>query len=152
MLDAVGVGIMLDAVVTSLAHVGLKFNASKTKVLTTQAQTPSTLKTPAGVQAKKLIVEQRTHVLAVFRPWKPLSSDNTTSTYINYRLQRASWAFQVQKRILCDKKVSIALRLQFFNTMVTSVVCFAAGGCYDDVWLGLQMSMGICHGTKFCTA
>ena len=54
MFDAVGVGIMLDVVVTSLAHVGLKLNASKTKVLTTQAQTPSTLKTPAGVQAKKI--------------------------------------------------------------------------------------------------
>ena len=37
------VGSMLDALVTCLGQVGLKLNASKTKVLTTQAQPPSTL-------------------------------------------------------------------------------------------------------------
>ena len=41
---------MLDALVACLEQVGLKLNASKTKVLTTQAQPPSTLTTPAGLE------------------------------------------------------------------------------------------------------
>ena len=36
-------GYMLDKLVTSLGKVGLKLNAAKTKVLTTQAQPPKTL-------------------------------------------------------------------------------------------------------------
>ena len=43
-------------------------------------------------------------------------------------------AFQANKWILCDKNVSIALRFNFFDAMVTSVVCFAAG--HRKVYLG----------------
>ena len=46
---------------------------------------------------------------------------------MNYRLQNTSRAFQANKWILCDKNVSIGVRLKFFDAMVTSVVCFAAG-------------------------
>ena len=53
---------------------------------------------------------------------------------MNYRLQNASRAFQANKWILCDKNVSIALRLKFFDAMVTSVVCFAAG--HRKVYVG----------------
>ena len=53
---------------------------------------------------------------------------------MNYRLQNAVRAFQANKWILCDKNVSIALRLKFFDAMVTSVVCFAAG--HRKVYVG----------------
>ena len=53
---------------------------------------------------------------------------------MNYRLQNASRAFQANRWILCDKNVSIALRLKFFDAMVTSVVCFAAG--HRKVYVG----------------
>ena len=43
-------GYMLDKLVTSLGKVGLKLNAAKTKVLTTQAQPPKTLTTRAGLE------------------------------------------------------------------------------------------------------
>ena len=46
---------------------------------------------------------------------------------INYRLQNASRACQANRLILCDKNLPIALRFKFFDAMVTSVVCFAAG-------------------------
>ena len=36
--------------------------------------------------------------------------------------------------ILCDKNASIALRLKFFDAMVTSVACFAAG--HRKVYVG----------------
>ena len=42
--------IMPDKLVTSLGNVGLKLNAAKTKVLTTQAQPPKTLTTRAGLE------------------------------------------------------------------------------------------------------
>ena len=43
-------GYMPDKLVTSLGNVGLKLNAAKTKVLTTQAQPPKTLTTRAGLE------------------------------------------------------------------------------------------------------
>ena len=52
--SAQAVGSMLDALVACLEQVGLKLNASKTKVLTTQAQPPSTLTTPAGLELEVL--------------------------------------------------------------------------------------------------
>ena len=53
---------------------------------------------------------------------------------MNHRLQNAFRAFQANKWILCDKNVSIALRLKCFDGMVTSVVCFAAG--HRKVYVG----------------
>jgi len=46
---------------------------------------------------------------------------------IDHRLQSAARAFHVHKWILCDKMVSMASRLKFFDAMITSAVCFAAG-------------------------
>ena len=43
-------GSMLDALVTCLEQMGLKLNASKTEVLTRQAQPPSILTTPVGLE------------------------------------------------------------------------------------------------------
>ena len=125
------VGSMLDALVTCLGQVGLKLNTSKTKVLTTQAQPPSTLTTPAGLELE-VLEQTKTH------KWlgcllSTLNMGNRQQD-VNYRLQNASRAFQANKWILCDKNVSIALRLKFFNAMVTSVVCFAAG--HRKVYVG----------------
>ena len=121
--SAQAVGSMLDALVTCLEQVELKLNASKTKVLTTQAQPPSTLTTPAGLELE-VLEQTKTH------KWlgcllSTLNMGNRQQD-MNYRLQNASRAFQANKWILCDKNASIALRLKFFDAMVTSVVCFAA--------------------------
>ena len=61
---------------------------------------------------------------------------------MNYRLQNASRAFQANKWILCDENVSIALRLKFFDAMVTSVLCFAAG--HRKVYVGALRKL--CYG------
>ena len=52
--SAQAVGSMLHALVACLEQAGLKLNASKTKVLTTQTQPPSTLTTPAGLELEVL--------------------------------------------------------------------------------------------------
>ena len=44
-----------DKLVTSLGKAGLKLNAAKTKVLTTQAQPPKTLRTRAGLGIEVLV-------------------------------------------------------------------------------------------------
>ena len=129
--SAQAVGSMLDALVACLEQVGLKLNASKTKVLTTQAQPPSTLTTPAGLELEVLEPTNSHKWLGCL-----LSTANTGNRQqdMNYRLQNASRAFQANRWILCDKNVSIALRLKFFDAMVTSVVCFAAG--HRKVYVG----------------
>ena len=42
---------------------------------------------------------------------------------MNYRLQNASRAFQANRWILCDKNVSIALRLKFFDAIWLLQLC-----------------------------
>ena len=58
--SAQAVGSMLHALVACLQQVGLKLNASNTKVLTTQAQPPSTLSTPAGLELE-VLEQTKTH-------------------------------------------------------------------------------------------
>ena len=47
-------GYMLDKLLVSLGKGGLKLNAAKTKVMTTQAQPPKTLTTRAGLEIEVL--------------------------------------------------------------------------------------------------
>ena len=117
-------GYMLDKLVTSLEKVGLKLNAAKTKALTTQAQPPKTLKTRAGLEIAVLDQSSSHKWLGCM-----LSTENAGRRQddIDHRLQSAARAFHVHKWILCDKMVSMASRLKFFDAMITSVVCFAAG-------------------------
>ena len=49
-----------DALVTCLEQVGLKLNASKTKIARTQAQPPSTLTTPPGCKLE-VLQQTKTH-------------------------------------------------------------------------------------------
>ena len=44
-----------------------------------------------------------------------------------YHLQAASRAFFANKQILCDKKVRLAVRLRFFDRVITPVALFASG-------------------------
>ena len=110
--------------VTSLEKVGLKLNAAKTKVLTTQVQPPKTLTTRAGLEIAVLDQSSSHKWLGCM-----LSTENAGKRPddIDHRLQSAARAFHVHKWILCDKVVSMASPLRFFDVMITSVVCFAAG-------------------------
>ena len=47
-------GLLLDELVACLSQVGLVLNIDKTKVMTTEAQPPSFLSTPAGLQIEIL--------------------------------------------------------------------------------------------------
>jgi len=46
---------------------------------------------------------------------------------LDFHLQNASKAFWKHKWVLCDKNVSLAHRLEFFQAVVSPVACFASG-------------------------
>ena len=87
---------MLDTLVTCLEQVGLKLNASKTKVLTTQAQPPSTLTTPAGLELEVL---ERTKSYKWFGCLLSMINMGNRQQDMNYRLQNAPRAFQANRWI-----------------------------------------------------
>lgn len=98
---------MLDALVFWRQMVGLVLNVSKTKILTANAQGSRHLPTPNGLT---LDVLDRQH-------------DR------EHRLQpvaKAYYIFHCHRWILCDQKVSVALRLNFFDAIVTSIAVFPA--------------------------
>ena len=155
-------GYMLDKLVTSLGKVSLKLNAAKTKVLTTQAQPPKTLTTRAGLEIGVLDQSSSHKWLGCM-----LSTANAGKRQddIDHRLQSAARAFHVHKWILCEKIVSMASRLKFFDAMITSVVCFAAGHrkiytndlrklevhcreCFDGLWVRQLTSIGTSRGIQ----
>ena len=56
--------------------------------------------------------------------WLPFANGQE---HKNYRLQNAPRAFQVNREILCDNNVPIALRWKCLDAIVVSIMCFAAG-------------------------
>ena len=121
---AEGAALLLDALITTLDKTGLKLNASKTVILTTEAQPPDHITTPAG---HTIVVKDSfgTH------KWlgcmlSALGSGNVDAD-ITYHLQAAARAFHSNKWIFLDKNVSINSKLKLFEATVTPIACFAAG-------------------------
>ena len=56
-----------------------------------------------------------------------LHQGDVSITCLKHHLLQASRAFFANRRILQDHKVSIATRLKYFEKVVTTVACFAAG-------------------------
>ena len=54
-------------------------------------------------------------------------ANGRSTSDITYHLQAASRAFRANKQILCDKKVRLAIRLRFFDRVITPVALFASG-------------------------
>ena len=46
---------------------------------------------------------------------------------IDFHLQAALWAFNANRWILTDRHVSLATKLQYYDTIITPVACFDAG-------------------------
>ena len=46
---------------------------------------------------------------------------------VDYHIQCANKAFHANRWLLCDRAVSLAQRLTYFQAAVTAVACFAAG-------------------------
>ena len=114
---------MFDKLVLSLWKIGLKRNAAKSMVVTTQAQPPTTLTTRPSFEDWSVGPSHHKRLGCIF------STANASKRQddIDNRLTCAVRAFHVHKRILCDKMVLMASRLTYFHDMIASAVCFAAG-------------------------
>ena len=118
------IGILLDSLVSELAKVGLVLNATKTVVLTSQAQGPTQIKTPTGLVIK---VVPRSSSQKWLGCMLSCSLSGSHALDLEYHLQAASKAFFANKAILTNRKTSLAMRLKYFVAVVSSVACFAAG-------------------------
>ena len=115
---------MLETLMEELACVGLCLNASKTVVLTNEAQPPSCL---ILTNQEAIVVKANN----VGHKWLgcilSAGADGRSTLDITFHLQAASRAFFANKQILCDKKVRLAVRLRFFDRVITPVALFASG-------------------------
>ena len=118
--------ILLDKLVQFLGDAGLKLNAEKTVLITTQAQPPPFLTTSTGAVIKVKEKESGHKWLGCM-----LSSAGSKSATldIDYHLQSANRAFFANKWIFLSRNVSIRnkLKLKFFDAIVTPIACFGAG-------------------------
>ena len=96
----------------------------KTLVLTNEAQPPQCL----------MLTNQKTIVVKgndVGHKWLGCilsAGTNGRSTLdITYHLQAASRPLFANEQILCDKRVRLAVRLRFFDRVITPVALFASG-------------------------
>ena len=162
------IGVLLDKLVENLAAVGLQLNAQKTKVLTTQARPPSQLQTPNGLTISVLDRESSNKWLGCMLT---TSTVRTTTCDVECRLQAAAKTFNANRWILCDPKVSIAQKIEYFDRIISPIACFAAGHRtvyrndlhkMDVAYRRLLRSVvgpprnmdwmiGHCHGMKFFT-
>ena len=115
---------MVDALVTCLKEVSLALNASKTKILTTQAQPRKTVTTQNGLEME--ISDATTAHKWLGCLLSTFNAGNTKAD-LDFRLQATSKAFYANKSTLCDKNVTLDSRIKFFDSVVTSVVRFGAG-------------------------
>ena len=104
--------------------VGLALNASKTKILTTQAQPGKTVTTQNGLEMEILDATTAQKWLGCLL--STLNAGNREAA-LDFPLQATSKTFYANKWILCDKNVSLNSRIKFFDSVVTSVVRFGAG-------------------------
>ena len=114
---------LLDELVTCLAEVGLQVNLRKTKVLTTQSQSPSEVLLRNG-QAIEVLDRGSTH------KWLGcmLCTSKTGSHTLDlaHHLHAASKAFYANRPYLVNRNVAMRDRFRYFNAMVTPVACFGA--------------------------
>ena len=114
---------LLDELVTCLAEVGLQLNVRKTKVLTTQSQSPTEVPLRNG-QAIEVIDRGSTH------KWLGCmlctASTGNHSLDLAHHLHAASKAFFANRPYLVNRNVAMQDRFRYFNAMVTPVACFGA--------------------------
>ena len=111
---------LLDKLVQFLGDAGLKLNAERTVLITTEAQPPPCLTTSTGAVIK---VKER----ASGDNWLGCMLSSASSKSIDYHLQPANRAILANKSIFLSRNVSIRNKLKFLDAIVTPIACFGAG-------------------------
>ena len=130
---------LLHDLVTALSQVGLILNATKTVVLTNEAQPPQHLQLPSGERIAILEHNSGQKWLGCI-----LTAQGSKLHHVDvkHHLQQASKAFFANRWILTDHQISIATRLKYFDKVVGTVACFAAGhrALYKNDLLNMDVS------------
>ena len=130
---------LLHDLVNALSQVGLILNANKTVVLTNEAQPPQHLQLPSGEGIAILEHNSRQKWLGCI-----LTAQSSKLHHVDgkHHLQQASRAFFANRWILTDHQVSIATMLKYFDKVVGTVACFAAGhrALYKNDLLNMDVS------------
>ena len=115
--------LLLDELVRCLAELGLHLNVGKTKILTTQSQSPSEVPFPNG-----RVIEFFDHGSAHKWLGRMLCTASTGNHApdLAHHLQVASKAFFAHRPFLVNRNVSMRDRFKYFDAMVTPVACVGA--------------------------
>ena len=111
---------MVEISVEGFASVGLELNASKTKIIT-NACPDFDFVDIAGDMVE--IIQEHSHHKYL---GKYLSGETAFrgNIEVNHRIQCAWFKFGQHRDVLCNKNVSIQLRLKLFDTTVTPTILF----------------------------
>ena len=116
------IGVLLDKLVEKFAAVGVTIEYTENK--NPHNTSPTTVHTPNGLIISVLDRESSHEWLGCMLTTTPAQ---TTTCDVERRLQAAAKAFNANRSILCDPKVSIAQKLECFDRVISPVACFAAG-------------------------
>ena len=100
---------MLEELIGALQEVGLVLNASKTFVLTTEAQPPTSLRLQNGAEVSVLPRDCGHKWLGCFLTTKNVQGPTLD---VEHHLQSAARAWFVHKWMLCDKNIPLGLFFQ----------------------------------------
>ena len=130
---------LLHDLVTALSQVGLILNATKTVVLTNEAQPPQHLQLPSG---ERIAILEHNSGQKWFGCILTTQSSKLHHVDVKHHLQQASKAFFANRWILTDHQITIATRLKYFDKVVGTVACFAAGhrALYKNDLLNMDVS------------
>ena len=119
-----GIMTSLDKLVQFLGDAGLKLNAEKTVLITTEAQPPPCLTTSTGAVIK---VKERASGHNWLGCMLSSAGSKIAALDIDYHLQSANRALFANKSIFLSRNVSIRNKLKFLDAIVTPIACFGAG-------------------------
>ena len=111
---------MVELLTEAFADVGLELNAEKSKIITNVPTSFSYLDIDGNFVE---MIETGSHHKYLGRY---LSGESTfrENTEINHRIQCAWYRFGQLNNILCNRSVSIQLRLKLFDAVVTPTILF----------------------------
>ena len=111
---------MMTALIEELGEIGLNLNAAKTKIITNEVQDDNFVM--IGDVKVDVIEENGTH--KYLGRYLPGVFENRGNIEITHRIQCAWYKFHRHSSTLCNKNVSIKLRLKLFDATVSPSLLF----------------------------
>ena len=116
---------MAELLIAELKFIGLRLNASKTKILHTEIEDELCDVDFAEIDDEFVRVLHTDNVHRYLGRHLSFSMDKRIDQEIRYRQQQAWTAFYKHKKIILNKHVSLQKRLQYFDLCVSPAILFA---------------------------